>query len=251
MKRTLIIANGILLLFTIVINYVSNTGLLNGNTMKIISDKYFNYFTPAGYAFSIWGLIYISLLGFVFYTGRGLFNKKADEPVLTKIGWWFVVSCIANSLWVVVWLYDYISGSVVVMMILLFSLLKIINILKQFDFEFSKRKILIHWPFQLYAGWISVAIIANIAAWLTKNDLYGAAASDTTLTIVLIIIAGIINAFMMIKHQLLLYGLVGVWALVAISVSNNTQNILYTCYGVIILLLIVYFRGLLRIYKII
>ena len=54
---------------TLVINYLSNTGIFNGNTVKIVSDKYHNYFTPADYAFSIWGLIYLDLIVFVFYTG--------------------------------------------------------------------------------------------------------------------------------------------------------------------------------------
>ena len=74
-KKTLQIANGIALVSTIVINYLSNTGAFNGKTIADFSDKYHNYFTPAGYAFSIWGLIYLGLLAFVIYTGRGLFKK--------------------------------------------------------------------------------------------------------------------------------------------------------------------------------
>ena len=129
--KKLQIANGIALVTTIIINYLSNTGLFNGSTMKTVSLKYHNYFTPAGYAFSIWGLIYLGLLGFVFYTGRSLFKKIDDQvnnekDVVLKIGWWFVISCAGNSLWVVMWLYDYIGISVLLMLLVLFSLLKII-----------------------------------------------------------------------------------------------------------------------------
>src|SRR3546814_8546952 len=126
MKKILPIANGIALMITIAINYLSNTGIFNGNTMKTVSDKYFNYFIPAGYAFSIWGLIYLGLLGFVFYTGWGLFKKDEQDPMLLKIGWWFVLSCLSNSLWVFAWLYDYTGVSVLIMIVLFISLLQII-----------------------------------------------------------------------------------------------------------------------------
>ncbi len=245
MKKTLQIANGIALIVTIVTNYLSNTGVFNGNTMKTISDKYHNYFTPAGYAFSIWGLIYLGLLGFVIYTGFGLFKKENSnsekENIVLKIGWWFVISCIANSLWVIAWLYDYIGISVVIMIVILFSLLKIIVITRmELDFHPLKKYLFIFWPFAIYAGWISVALIADIAAWLTKIKWDGFGISPITWTIVMIIIAGIINVWVIWKRNLREFALVGIWALVAISVSNKGGEdlIISTCYIVAAIILI-------------
>lgn len=243
MKKALQIANGIALLITIAINYLSNNGLLNGNTMKTVSDKYFNYFTPAGYAFSIWGLIYLGLLGFVFYTGRSLFKNDDEDPIVLKIGWWFVISCFANSLWVVAWLYEYTGASVVIMLMLLFSLLKIIvHTRMELDFHPLKKYCFVFWPFALYSGWISVALIANIAAWLTKLNWSGWGISDAGWTIIMICTAGIINLFMIWTRNMREYALVGIWALFAISVSNRhnagTPAIIYTCYMVSIVLFI-------------
>ena len=98
MKRTLQISNGIALISTIIINYLSNTGLLNGATIGSVSSGLQTLFTPAGYAFSIWGFIYLLLIGFVFYQGKSLFNSKylADNFV-KQIGWWFVISCFAKT----------------------------------------------------------------------------------------------------------------------------------------------------------
>lgn len=79
MLKKLQIANGFFLVFTIVFNYLSNTGIFNGKTIANVSDQYQNLFTPAGYAFSIWGFIYLLLIGFVFYTGRSLFNPEKNE----------------------------------------------------------------------------------------------------------------------------------------------------------------------------
>ncbi|MEE1885725.1 hypothetical protein [Pedobacter flavus] len=243
MNLKLSVLNGFALVFTIVMNYLSNTGVLNGNTMGIVSAKYSNYFTPAGYAFSIWGLIYIGLLGFVIYSGRGLFNKSKNNTISTKIGWWFVLSCIANSLWVVAWLYEYMAVSVVIMIFLLFTILRIVV---KFDDQTQKHTLAIRlfvlWPFSIYAGWISVALIANIAAWLTSIGFEGWGISAINWTILMILIGGVVNIFMILRRYLVFFGLVGVWAFLAISVANRSvieaSNIVMVSNVVAILLLI-------------
>jgi hypothetical protein len=73
MKKTLQIANILALIITLIINYLSNTGIFNGNTMATVSARYQNFFTPAGYAFSIWGVIYLGLAAFVIYQSWGFF----------------------------------------------------------------------------------------------------------------------------------------------------------------------------------
>lgn len=243
MKKTLPIANGIALVTTIAVNYLSNTGMLNGNTMKTMSDKYFNYFTPDGYAFSIWGLIYLGLLGFVVYTGRSLFKPNTEEKVVSKVGWWFVLSCIANSLWVVAWLYDLTGASVLIMVVLLISLLKIIvNTQMELDSQPFTKYIFLFWPFGLYAGWISVALIANISAFLSKINWDGWGVSEVNWTIIMICVAGLINIMMISMRNLRDYGLVGVWALLAIAAANygnpESTAIVYTCYIVSAVLLV-------------
>lgn len=241
--KILAIANGVAFIATIVMNYLSNTGLFNGNTNKTISDKYFNYFTPAGYAFSIWGIIYLGLLGFVFYTGRGLFKKDVDHTKLLQIGWWFVISCIANSVWLVCWLYDLPGIAALIMMVIFGALAQIIvHIGAGRDTFSTKDYLFIALPFTLYLGWISVAFVANMAAFLTKINWSGWGISAINWTIIMICIAGLINLFMIWKRKLPAYGLVGIWALMAISVSNTKNSdgltIVYTCYAVSAILLI-------------
>ena len=107
MKKTLQISNGIALVSTIFINYLSNTGKMNNTTIGEVSKEFTSLFTPAGYAFSIWGFIYLLLLGFIIYQGRSLFVRVKNDDFIVKTGWWFVISCIANSAWVFAWLYGY------------------------------------------------------------------------------------------------------------------------------------------------
>lgn len=239
MKKVLQVANGIALVATIIINYLSNTGVFNGKSVGEVSDTYQNYFTPAGYAFSIWGIIYLGLLAFVIYTGRGLFKKTNDEWPVLEIGWWFVISCVANSLWVIAWLYEYTGLTVIIMFVMLISLIKIIlNTRMELDDLPLKKIAFVWWPFCIYSGWISVAFIADIAAYLTKIGWNGFGISGIAWTIIMIVIAGILNLVMIWKRNMREFALVGVWALIAIAVSNwdGVQSIVYTSLIVAVIL---------------
>ena len=225
MLKKLQIANGFFLVFTIVFNYLSNTGIFNGKTIANVSDQYHNLFTPAGYAFSIWGFIYLLLIGFVFYTGRSLFNPAKNEAdgFVEKIGWWFVISCLANCAWIVTWLYGYTGISVIVLAIALISLLKILVIALKYN-SGAAQKWFINFPFQIYSGWVSVALIAALAAWLTKINWSGFDISAEKWTVVMIAIATIINLLMIFKKNAPIFAFVAVWALIAIAVANKEAS---------------------------
>ncbi len=231
MKKTLQIANGVAIVSVIVINYLAASGLINGNTVGEISARYETYFTPAGYAFSIWSLIYIGLLAFAIYQGRSLFNKEKEDDIVLQISWWFIVSCIANSLWVIAWLCNYIGISVLIMILLLFSLIQIIfRTRMELDPVSWKKIAFVWWPFSLYAGWITVALIANIAAWLTKIGWNGWSISEIAWTVIMITVAAVINLTITWTRNMREFALVGVWALVAIAVANwgAAPTVIYT-----------------------
>lgn len=225
MKKALQVLNIISFLVVLSVNYISNTGAIAGETMSTISAKYENLFTPAGYAFSIWGVIYLFLLGFVIYQARDLFSKKDKEHVTLQIGWWFVISCVANVFWIFAWLNEYLLGSVVIMLVLLFSLIRIIlNTRMELDDEPLRVIAFVWWPFCIYSGWISVALIANTAAFLTSISWKGFGISEVTWTIIMILVAGIINLVITWTRNMREFALVGVWALVAIAVANWNEH---------------------------
>ena len=92
-----------------------------------------------------------------------------------------------------------------------------------------KKIALVWWPFCIYSGWISVALIANIAAWLTQIKWNGFGISEITWTLIMIVVAGILNLIMIWKRNMREFALVGVWALVAIAVTswNDVSSIVY------------------------
>lgn len=249
MTRRFQILNMVALVVTIVVNYLSNTGILNNETMASISAKFQNLFTPAGYAFSIWGLIYLGLLGFVIYFGPFGKSTDAKEKIVLNVGWWFIISCIANSLWVCTWLYEYIFLTIPIMVILFISLLKIIGnnreIIESKDF---KTAIFLSLPFYIYSGWISVALIADVAAYLKKIQWSGFGISETVWTVVMFAVAAIIHLYMVWKLNMTAFALVAVWALIAIAVANQHSN--FTVYiSAIITAILIFLNACFQMFK--
>lgn len=225
MKKVLQIANIFAFIGVVVINYLSNTRIINNTTIGEVSDGLKTLFTPAGYAFAIWGLIYLLLTGFIIYQSRSLFVKVRDDSFVEKIGIWFIVSCIANVAWIYSWLYSEIGWSLVCMFVILISLLVIVikNRMELWDAPVPIIFFL-WWPFVIYSGWITVASIANVSAYLVSIDWNGWGLSETSWTILLIIIAGTINLAITWNRNMREFALVGAWALAAIAVANWSAN---------------------------
>ncbi len=102
MKRNRILIIGSLVL-TLVANFLANALPLNGLTTGEISDAYPILFVPAGYVFSIWGLIYLGLAAFAVYsiTKMGLADPRVDA-----IAGWAVASNLFNFVWIFLWHYE-------------------------------------------------------------------------------------------------------------------------------------------------
>jgi hypothetical protein len=240
MKKALQIGNGLAFGSTIFINYLSNTGLMNNTTIGEISDDYRSLFTPAGYTFAIWGIIYLMLFGFAIYQGRSLFITVKDDSFVLKTGWWFIASCVLNSLWVFAWIYEYSGLSCIFIFLLLIALLKIVlNNRMELDDEPFPIIAFVWWPFVIYAGWVSVASIANVSSYLIKIGWDGFGISETIWTLVLISIALVINQYMIWKRNMREYAFVGTWALIGIGNANSVsnENIMYFAFACAAILL--------------
>lgn len=214
-------------------NAYANTGNYNGKNVGELSAEYDNLFTPASYAFSIWGLIFLMLTVFGVYGVYVSFSKKHQREkkdyktdFIATTSPWFLAANIFCGLWVALWLDEHIAASVVMMLGILFCLLMCV---RQLDMEIWDAPFpiiaFVWWPLCLYSGWISVATIANIAAWL--NGTYEIAIeTQVMLTILMIVIAFVINSLMIWKRSMREFALVGVWALVAIYVRFESETML-------------------------
>jgi hypothetical protein len=203
------IANAIGFLITLSVNAAANILPLNGVTTGELSDIYGNLFTPAGYVFSIWSVIYLLLGAFIFYQ----FTVN-DEDLHEKVGWYFVLSCFFNSIWIFFWHYYYVALSVIAMFGLLGSLIQIYVKLGIGQVEVPpKKRYMVHTTFSVYLGWITVAPIANVAALLVD---IGWNAYNTTaiyITSAMILIALVLTITNTYIRGDIAYAAVLVWAL--------------------------------------
>jgi len=231
----------------VTVNFLANALPLNNRSTGAISDAYPNLFAPAGLTFSIWGLIYLLLAGYTLYQ-FGAFQKdkgKKNKELFNKVGFYFIISSLANILWIFSWHYDFIAVSVLLMLVILFSLIKIADILRVERLSL-KDKFFIKLPFSIYFGWITVATIANITVFLISLNWNGFGLSDTFWTMLILVVGALIGVARMLKDKNIAYGLVLVWAysgilLKHISASGfNKQypEIIYTVWACILLFLI-------------
>ncbi len=193
----------------IIVNFMANGLPINNRSTGEISDAYPNLFTPAGPAFSIWGLIYLLLGVYVVY----LFFKKdpKTDGILKKINALFILTSLANMSWIFAWHYDYIGLSVFIMAILLFSLIKIADIINKEKFT-KLEKFCVRLPFSVYFGWITVATIANITVFLVSVGWNGFGISDFVWTSIILLVGALIGILRMRKDKNIAYGLVLIWA---------------------------------------
>ncbi|MBU2997773.1 tryptophan-rich sensory protein [Cellulophaga baltica] len=242
MKKKLAILNSVSVLFVILINYLSQALEFNNTTIGDISNKYDNLFTPEGYAFAIWGPIFLALIGYaIFQVKRAFFSDKKSDFII-QTGYWFAIANFLNAFWVLAFVYDYTGLSVLIMLGILFSLIKIIlnTNMERWDAPIEVIA-LVWWPICVYSGWISVATIANTAAYFSKIGWQGGFLTEIQWTIAMIIIATIINLLITYKRNMREFGLVGIWALLAIFVRHSKDHtaIAYTALICAILIFIV------------
>ncbi len=219
-QANLLILNTASLLFALVMNGLSNTGIFNGKNVGEVSNEVNTLFAPAGYAFSIWGVIYILLIMFV---GRQwyVWLKHKDDTALNQTGIWFALSSLANGIWIVAWLYGYIGVSVILMLVLLVSLTALAVKLRLKIWKAPKQIVIfVWWPISIYLGWIIVATVANIAAFLVSINWQGSIFSEQSWTIIMILAAVIIYILLICFRNLRGSALVGIWALIAIAVKH-------------------------------
>ena len=205
-------------LLTIVVNSLANALPLNGQTTGEISDRFVVYFTPAGYVFSIWGLIYIGLIAFTIFQAL---TSQRENPRLRAIGWWMVAGSLANSAWIFFWHFEIFPLTLVVMLVLLVSLIvsyvRIRN--NQIKLTMAER-LSVQVPLSIYLGWITVATVANITSLLDywKWNAWGIS-SIAWLWIVLGVVV-VITGLMTLTQKDIVYNLVILWSVAGIGLKH-------------------------------
>jgi hypothetical protein len=227
--------------FALVINGAANAIPLNDRMTGDVAESFDVLFLPAGYVFSIWGVIYIALLAYTIYQAL---PAQRENPRLQKTGWWVALSSIANGVWIVFWHYGLYELSLLTMLVLLAALLVVYLRLDIARAAFSTlEKWIVSIPFSIYLGWITVATIANITALLAYWGWDGWGISELTWTIIVLAAGVVIGGIMAFTRADVAYLLVLVWAFAGISVRWMDEPVLnvagFAAAGIVALLLII------------
>jgi hypothetical protein len=212
------ILNLVAVFATIFMNILANALPLNGLNTGEISDRFEVYFVPAGYVFAIWFLIYVGLIAFGVYQAL---PSQRENPRLVKVGYLFVLSCLANITWLFMWHYEQFVGSLLAMLVLLGLLIAIYLRLGIGRTRVpAAERWLVQIPFSIYLGWITVATVANLTDVLfyLEWDGWGLSA-ETWFVIVLGAVAAIATSVALLRSDVA-YLLVLVWALIGIALKH-------------------------------
>ncbi len=219
--NALMVVNVVVTLGVIVVNTLANALPLNGLNTGEISDRFEVYFVPAGYVFSIWGLIYLALLAFTIYQ---LTPQGADAR--ERIGYLYALSGAANVVWIFLWHYEVFPLTLVAMLVLLGSLIAIylrLRIGRQRPAASERWPV--HFPFSLYLGWITVATVANVTSLLDYLNWGGWGIAPEVWAVIMLLVAAVVALAVSFTRGDITYIAVIVWAYAGIAVKHTATPV--------------------------
>lgn len=186
-----------------------------------ISQKYQTIITPCGIAFSIWAVIFIMQLVFVLVTLVS--EERRNHPlVVGGVGFWYVLACIAQTLWSPAFAYEKLPLAAFVMSCILASLATIVyrqynvvttmlanqETVKNSDFW------LLQFPFEIHLGWIVAAFVLNLNIVVVGTG----ASANTQVGVAAVSLASVtllaVSCLVLVKRSLYTIAWVVVWATV-------------------------------------
>jgi len=206
---------------TILVNMLAVLLPINGLTTSQVSDMFATYFVPAGYVFSIWGIIYIGMIIYTIY--QFLFVTDKQRANFSEIAQWYLIAGLANCIWIFLWQYEYFVATIFMMILLLISLAAIKIEMKKVVDQSKKYIWMVKIPFEIYLGWISVATIANVTDVLFSLG-YTGNGYAITLAIVMMGVACLLALVMLFKENSIPFAVVVIWAIIGIGVKFSTVD---------------------------
>ncbi|HLR88600.1 MAG TPA: tryptophan-rich sensory protein [Atopostipes sp.] len=209
-----------LLLLTLAVNFLGGTGRINNTSQAEVSDMYHTLITPAGFAFSIWSVIYglllINLIMMI-VKHQDYYYKKAIEEI-TPLLW---ISFITNMLWIVTFSYLQIGISTIFIFIYLISLTLIVQRLRHLN---DKKYWLLPLTFGLNTGWLFIATVVNVAAYLVQIEWNGFGLAKDMWALIIMIVALLLAIFVQFQIKNAVFSLPIAWAFFAINQELQTTG---------------------------
>ena len=224
---------------TVAYNGYSQVAKVGGNTSADISNKYFTYFTPANYAFSIWGIIYTLMFAFAIYQ---VLPSQRTNPNTRKVAVPYMITCVLNCVWITVFQFDQIAISMGLIVLFLAALVVIyVRLGIGFTAVSAVERLTLHLPFSVYTAWLCVATIANASALgVSLNPGLGAinnsasflGIASPTWAAIMLVVATLVGAIIAFTRRDIGFVAVFVWAFTAIISKQAGVTVVTTTAGI-------------------
>lgn len=204
---------------TLVINSLGSSGFFNNMGQKDVSDKYTTLITPAGFSFSIWGVIYtLVLINLIYF----VIKRKEDRVsrLVQMISPLFIFSCLMNMGWILAFSYEMLGISTILIFGMLISLMLIIE--KIYKNRADISYFLPGLGFTLYASWVFIATILNISLFLVQLNWGGFGISSSIWTIIILFIAIAFVLFYLKLYKNAVFPISLAWAFFGIYSSYSS-----------------------------
>jgi len=215
--------NSILLSFSavvimLILYTLSALGYMGANPVGQTGSYSNPLIVPAGYAFAIWSIIYTGIIAFPIFQW---FKRQEGHPLLEQVRIWFSINAVGNGLWLAVSSYNFLWTSVIVILIMLFTLYKMNDLFIRIrrdngEVSFWGEQLVI----SLYFAWITLASVLNVSSALHFYNWEGFGISQEVWTMIMLPIAAIIGGLVSWKYKNRAYAGVVIWAFVALIVRH-------------------------------
>lgn len=208
-------------LATLVVNGLANALPIAGRTTGDISDSFPVLVTPAAYVFSIWGLIYLALVGYAVWQSL---PAQASNPRVRALAAPVTIANVANLVWIVLWHNLWIGTSLLAMLVLLGALvvtyLRLRGSAARGRSVSRAERLWARGTFSVYLGWITVATVANVTIMLYDAGWGGGFLPAAVWAAITLLVATGLGLRMLSAYTDVAYAGVLVWAFVGIVVAQ-------------------------------
>lgn len=209
--------------FSIIAAY-GQMGLGLGQTAAEFSADSDATLKVAGWAFSIWGIIYLGLLA---YAVRQALPQTGESPLIHRLGWPSAAALLGIGWWIVAAAIDWeigtillIFGSAIVLIVPLLLNAATVRALPRWD----RDRWLVAWPLSLLAGWLTIAAPVNLLTVLTGNGDLPAALSPTLWAILAVVVVSVLALVITAQLRIPAYALPIAWGLIGAFAAEQSRN---------------------------
>ncbi|MEO1792236.1 MAG: TspO/MBR family protein [Cyanobacteria bacterium J06629_19] len=228
----------VMILMAIAVNGVSNVFPPAGKNTGEVSNITLGgvLITPAGYAFAIWGLIYLGLIAYGIYQAL---PAQRHQRAFEQVSWAIIGACVLQIIWIYVFLTYHFWWAAAIILGITGCLIAAYLPTRQLK---STRKIrwFLQAPISIYFAWITIASVLNVSGALYvvavprdaistfESSVATTSPGGVIATVAMMCISAGIAAIVALRYADVSYPAVAVWAFIAIAVRTGFAPIAFS-----------------------